>query len=173
VGVWEGRVGFSWWRFTPALTLLPLTSDLPVASSPTTVVTSPCSTVTHGKASSYSQSVSLSLPPLISPHLFPPLQEEGAVLKALRSPYQPGSRNGSWLKLKPDYLGGAGEWDAVVLGQLYDHTKSHTSVGGVYLLGLPLHPPPSPTPADTRQQQQQQQSDPTSTTTTTYVTFAV
>ncbi|EFJ46726.1 hypothetical protein VOLCADRAFT_92808 [Volvox carteri f. nagariensis] len=79
--------------------------------------------------------------------------EEGVVVKALEEPYRLGCRTSTWIKIKPDYLT-QGEFDAVILGQLYDHTTSQVSVGGVYLLGLPEEQPQLGKP-------------------TTYVTFAV
>ncbi|GLC67576.1 hypothetical protein PLESTF_000576000 [Pleodorina starrii] len=79
--------------------------------------------------------------------------EEGIVVKALEEPYHIGGRTKTWIKIKPDYLT-QGEFDAVIVGQKYDHCSTNrVSAGGVYLLGLPEEPPQPGRP-------------------TTYVTFA-
>ncbi|KAI3646477.1 hypothetical protein MP228_009405 [Amoeboaphelidium protococcarum] len=47
---------------------------------------------------------------------------EGIVVKDPKSTYIPDSRNGRWLKLKPDYISGLGEHlDAVIIGAKYGH----------------------------------------------------
>jgi len=45
------------------------------------------------------------------------VREEGIILKGLDSKWEPGDRNGKWLKLKPDYIHAGADLDVIIIGK--------------------------------------------------------
>lgn len=45
------------------------------------------------------------------------VRDEGIVLKDLDSKWEPGDRNGKWLKLKPDYIHAGADLDVIIIGK--------------------------------------------------------
>ncbi|CAN6250052.1 unnamed protein product [Urochloa humidicola] len=46
-------------------------------------------------------------------------RDEGIILKDLDSKWEPGDRNGKWLKLKPDYIHAGADLDVIIIGGYY------------------------------------------------------
>lgn len=45
------------------------------------------------------------------------VRDEGIILKDLDSKWEPGDRNGKWLKLKPDYIHAGADLDVIIIGK--------------------------------------------------------
>ena len=66
---------------------------------------------------------------------------EGVMLKALNSPYVPGSRDNDWQKLKPDYVDEMGETlDLLIVAGYYGEGKNRGGDISHFLMGLRAPP---------------------------------
>ena len=66
---------------------------------------------------------------------------EGVMLKALNSPYVPGSRDNDWQKLKPDYVDEMGETlDLLIVAGYYGEGKKRGGDISHFLMGLRAPP---------------------------------
>ncbi|CAM0902638.1 unnamed protein product [Alopecurus aequalis] len=62
-------------------------------------------------------------------------RDEGIVLKDLDSKWEPGDRNGKWLKLKPDYINAGADLDVIIIGGYYGSGRRGGEVAQ-FLVGL-------------------------------------
>ncbi|ONM14155.1 DNA ligase 4 [Zea mays] len=62
-------------------------------------------------------------------------RDEGIVLKDLDSKWEPGDRNGKWLKLKPDYIHAGADLDVIIIGGYYGSGRQGGEVAQ-FLVGL-------------------------------------
>ncbi|XP_012702657.2 putative DNA ligase 4 [Setaria italica] len=62
-------------------------------------------------------------------------RDEGIILKDLDSKWEPGDRNGKWLKLKPDYIHAGADLDAIIIGGYYGSGRRGGEVAQ-FLVGL-------------------------------------
>ncbi|KAJ1272656.1 hypothetical protein BS78_06G220100 [Paspalum vaginatum] len=62
-------------------------------------------------------------------------REEGIILKDLDSKWEPGDRNGKWLKLKPDYIHAGADLDVIIIGGYYGSGRRGGEVAQ-FLVGL-------------------------------------
>ncbi|CAL5025567.1 unnamed protein product [Urochloa decumbens] len=62
-------------------------------------------------------------------------RDEGIILKVLDSKWEPGDRNGKWLKLKPDYIHAGADLDVIIIGGYYGSGRRGGEVAQ-FLVGL-------------------------------------
>ncbi|KAF8670272.1 hypothetical protein HU200_050807 [Digitaria exilis] len=62
-------------------------------------------------------------------------RDEGIILKDLDSKWEPGDRNGKWLKLKPDYIHAGSDLDVIIIGGYYGSGRRGGEVAQ-FLVGL-------------------------------------
>ncbi|RLM73698.1 putative DNA ligase 4 [Panicum miliaceum] len=62
-------------------------------------------------------------------------RDEGIILKDLDSKWEPGDRNGKWLKLKPDYIHAGADLDVIIIGGYYGSGRRGGEVAQ-FLVGL-------------------------------------
>ncbi|XP_025824228.1 putative DNA ligase 4 isoform X2 [Panicum hallii] len=62
-------------------------------------------------------------------------RDEGIILKDLASKWEPGDRNGKWLKLKPDYIHAGADLDVIIIGGYYGSGRRGGEVAQ-FLVGL-------------------------------------
>ncbi|KAL1065015.1 hypothetical protein V6Z11_D13G251300 [Gossypium hirsutum] len=72
-------------------------------------------------------------------------RDEGIVIKDLNSKWEPGDRNGKWLKLKPDYIRAGSDLDVLIIGGYYGSGRRGGEVAQ-FLVGLADRPDPNAYP---------------------------
>ncbi|TYI48456.1 hypothetical protein E1A91_D13G249700v1 [Gossypium mustelinum] len=72
-------------------------------------------------------------------------RDEGIVIKDLNSKWEPGDRNGKWLKLKPDYIQAGSDLDVLIIGGYYGSGRRGGEVAQ-FLVGLADRPDPNAYP---------------------------
>lgn len=72
-------------------------------------------------------------------------RDEGIILKDLGSKWEPGDRNGKWLKVKPDYVRAGSDLDVLIIGGYYGSGRRGGEVAQ-FLVGLAERPSPDTCP---------------------------